>query len=556
MKHNDFGEKIGGARKDLWGKRGLHTEDLLEMNDRELRKHVTKQNVWMPNYELMFQDGYDIDVIRMVKLLYDSIDKRPDFSTDPEKAKNQSETFINQIRVFKDACLESQTYSDAVLNIKGFISDNEIIKEPERPLGLYRINYILKNKGNPFVNYNIGKYFVYLDRDIARFRAVAERYANKKQLLIPADLKIPAGYTIRKFTKDNVETYKVYKSGTRIGEDHDSYDAALKFAKMMSKDSRTKVQRYTPPQLMTIRRDGPAFRRNNAHVTGKRLMEKFDFRGGEFGNWLTDADRQISLDMAYDSLMDLARATNLSYKAIGLNKELAIAFGSRGRSRALAHYEPERKVINLTKLKGAGSLAHEWFHALDDYLGTKFKTSELLSNNSSLYEPMANLIYSFQGTSFYRQSQSMDAQEGRIDQPYWSTNHEMCARAFACYIAHKLDYHSDYIVGHANLSPAIPTGDEATRIYEKFDALFEAITRDHYLEKDDHNAELLHEQETETTVSLVNDNSMFIIESEVDEMDVSSGEQISLEDILPYIVVAGIEQAIDSKIEDSIEIST
>ena len=25
-------------------------------------------------------------------------------------------------------------------------------------------------------------------------------------------------------------------------------------------------------------------------------------------------------------------------------------------------------VINLTKTKGAGTLAHEWFHALDNYL--------------------------------------------------------------------------------------------------------------------------------------------------------------------------------------------
>lgn len=49
---------------------------------------------------------------------------------------------------------------------------------------------------------------------------------------------------------------------------------------------------------------------------------------------------------------------------------LGIAFGARGRGRALAHYESALHVINLTKLKGAGSLAHEWGHALDAYLGT------------------------------------------------------------------------------------------------------------------------------------------------------------------------------------------
>lgn len=50
---------------------------------------------------------------------------------------------------------------------------------------------------------------------------------------------------------------------------------------------------------------------------------------------------------------------------------LAIAFGSRGKGNALAHYEPSRAVINLTKMKGAGSLAHEFGHALDDMLGQR-----------------------------------------------------------------------------------------------------------------------------------------------------------------------------------------
>ena len=34
----DFGEKIGGARKDLWKDRGLYAADLDAMNDREAEK--------------------------------------------------------------------------------------------------------------------------------------------------------------------------------------------------------------------------------------------------------------------------------------------------------------------------------------------------------------------------------------------------------------------------------------------------------------------------------------------------------------------------------------
>ena len=44
--HEDFGEKIGGAKKDLWAARGLYVDDLLGMNEREAEKYVKKDNVW------------------------------------------------------------------------------------------------------------------------------------------------------------------------------------------------------------------------------------------------------------------------------------------------------------------------------------------------------------------------------------------------------------------------------------------------------------------------------------------------------------------------------
>ncbi len=101
------------------------------------------------------------------------------------------------------------------------------------------------------------------------------------------------------------------------------------------------------------------------------FIRVFGFRGVEFGNWNNQAERQELLNDAFDGLMDLAEILNIPPAAISLNGELALAFGARGQglSGAKAHYEPERAVINLTKLNGAGSLAHEWWHALDHYFG-------------------------------------------------------------------------------------------------------------------------------------------------------------------------------------------
>ncbi len=113
--------------------------------------------------------------------------------------------------------------------------------------------------------------------------------------------------------------------------------------------------------------------------TGRKVREgnvspedfkEFGFRGVEFGNWNNQEERQEVMNHAYDGLYDLAETLKVPVKALSLNGELSLAFGARGvgLSGAKAHYEPVRGVINLTKMSGAGSLAHEWFHALDHYL--------------------------------------------------------------------------------------------------------------------------------------------------------------------------------------------
>lgn len=78
---------------------------------------------------------------------------------------------------------------------------------------------------------------------------------------------------------------------------------------------------------------------------------------------------------------------------------LAIAFGARGSGGALAHYEPERNVINLTKMKGAGCLAHEWGHALDNKIGRECGAKSYFTesycrreNNPELYDAMEFVI--------------------------------------------------------------------------------------------------------------------------------------------------------------------
>jgi len=119
-----------------------------------------------------------------------------------------------------------------------------------------------------------------------------------------------------------------------------------------------------------------ADRRNGRDADEAMFTEAFGFRGVEFGNWLQQGtgqkDRQGMLNEVYDALMDLSDVVGVPPRAMSLGGTLGLGLGSRGKGgKAAAHFEPDTLVINLTKTKGAGSLAHEWFHALDNYFARK-----------------------------------------------------------------------------------------------------------------------------------------------------------------------------------------
>lgn len=134
-------------------------------------------------------------------------------------------------------------------------------------------------------------------------------------------------------------------------------------------DTKTTVGEDALPRPDKIMRIGEA--RREGDVQGQQFMDTFGFRGVEFGKWNNQDERQEVMNHAFDALVDLSELLNLPPRAMSLDGQIGLAFGARGHglSGARAHYERDYAVINLTKLKGAGSLAHEWMHALDHYLG-------------------------------------------------------------------------------------------------------------------------------------------------------------------------------------------
>lgn len=242
---------------------------------------------------------------------------------------------------------------------------------------------------------------------------------------------------------------------------------------------------WKPITLSAVDRVGPTYRIENKNINGADFMLMFNVRGGQYGSSMNDEERQNALNHAYDAFMDLADVLHVDPKAISLNGTLGIAFGARGHGNALAHYEPTHRVINLTKMKGAGSLAHEWFHAFDHALCIKENpmTVSLLSDltnettGSSLSHLLDVIKYDDQGNSTEYMKRSQLTAQTTIG--YWTKNCELLARAFNCYVYDKLKEmgrNSDYLCGMAyeqnTPSLAFSSSEEKKRIYDAFDALF------------------------------------------------------------------------------------
>ena len=202
-------------------------------------------------------------------------------------------------------------------------------------------------------------------------------------------------------------------------------------------------------------------------VQAEEFRETFGFRGVEFGNWTNQSDRQNSLNEAYDALMDLASVCGVSPKALSLDGKLGIAFGARGGGKSNAHYERDKVVINLTKTNGAGSLAHEWFHALDHYFAGNglLMTTDAphLAERKEMREAWRALKNKIASSEYYQRSMRY----ARLhSSDYWAKPTELGARAFSTWVINQLSRQgttNDYLANELILRE-----DEATDSQKKY----------------------------------------------------------------------------------------
>lgn len=129
-----------------------------------------------------------------------------------------------------------------------------------------------------------------------------------------------------------------------------------------------------PPPLDYIKRTGGL---EITQIKEDEIINQFGFKYVEFGNSLSDKEAKEHVRHFLGAITDLFETLNIDPKQINDLGQLSIAFASRGKRGSVAHYNLARRIINLNRRNGDGSVAHEWMHFLDHLFWQRMKRFDI-----------------------------------------------------------------------------------------------------------------------------------------------------------------------------------
>ena len=255
-------------------------------------------------------------------------------------------------------------------------------------------------------------------------------------------------------------------------------------------------------------RKGPPSEFQDYDQAGEAIRDKYQYRGMNWGKYVPDGERDVHMKNLLDASQDMTSLLGLPPQAMSFNGKLGIAIGSRGSQAAAATYEGGEKVINLTRIDGAGSLAHEWGHAFDHLVGESltgpigghlsYLTHQIAADS---VHPVNMAIQALQHSEPMRKFMdrlptAMKAAEaagmGKMGGTgYWQSNHEVFARCFEQYVRYKLEgkgQSNSYLTGLSDaVDPEIlalwPDKEETEAMTPFFDHIFKTFREGDLLHK-------------------------------------------------------------------------
>ena len=502
----DVGEKIGDARKDVWKEIIARIKNKKQGIEEALKKSSAgKLFSSLFDEKKLLESGVSNEVVTFISAVKGSLGTKP-------RSLSKLKMWINKVLHQYDMC------EQALENWESVKKKIDEWKYYSQPFYMYRAAMA------------VGGYESGRDVGNAELWQIADGYSDGKSVAGQWCVRKAGAYdgiyktykeaaeALKKFAGENAAVdgkgkrkevklaiYKRRTDGTMFIAPEGKPDVIIQDGfKTLYEASAYKKEHYAEMQerYRTLM-DGikPKFNENRERkgrdwrggkdVSAEDFREAFDFRGVEFGNWMQQKDRRQALNECYDSLMDLAMVCGVSPKALSLGGKLAMAFGARGGGKFNAHYEPDKVVINLTKTKGAGSLAHEWFHAIDNYFNMQgwdeFATESTRNvERKEMAEAWKDLVRAINGSDYFKRSDKYARLKGSR---YWIEPTELGARAFAVWVENRLSKYgtiNDYLANNPRIvdekaSDAekkyapYPFDKDADWMDEKFGRLFEVM---------------------------------------------------------------------------------
>jgi hypothetical protein len=375
------GEHIWGSRKDLAGIGKITDSKQLEGMSYDDAAYIVRKSRLVPvhNLEMLKAMNMTPGTAHMTVALLASIKSKPGDSATERAA------YVDEIREVTGGIENVKTVTD----FNNFLNELsatrkespqwEIVETADNK-DAARDRIAELEKDNPGVQYgtrfNYQNYKTEIAQKMAKpYDALGTRFtkfADRSGKFYDSALR-------EAMTVDNLWTYK------KVAEVEDGWayleasDAEKKAAKK-KKAEKTKTKRGETKRGWSGAKEiaGEVIREGGnidvKEADAERVRDTFNFKEVDYGKkaYMTQADREYHTKAFEEAMYDFSEILGTTPDTLSFNGRLGVAMGARGRGKASAHYESIRKVINITKFRGGGTVAHEWGHALDNIIASHF----------------------------------------------------------------------------------------------------------------------------------------------------------------------------------------
>lgn len=231
-------------------------------------------------------------------------------------------------------------------------------------------------------------------------------------------------------------------------------------------------------------------RKNGREVTEEEINPEnmhteLGYNAVVFGNYMDNLSSREHVKFFVGAMKDLEDVLGINLKNINQQGRVNIAFGAFGGGSSHINYKPLKTLINITKSRGDGSVAHEWGNFLNHFLGgartdvTSIKeafATESIAKEPAIRKPLKAIITEITNPAnkWYKNSSALKS--GLFKKP-----HEMFARAFESFVQDELqnrEMYNNYLVSDnkADQDTSIyPQGEERERSNQLFRDLFRTM---------------------------------------------------------------------------------